>query len=74
MGLLKKLCLPNATLFFLSQVTLMMKYDGGHEGDVDDHDVEDDSDEGGHGGKDDSDDPPPSACDQLRLHHRLLCA
>ena len=32
MGLLKKLCLPNATLFFLSQVTLMMKYYAGHAG------------------------------------------
>ena len=73
MDLLKKLCLPNATLFFLSQVTLMMKYDGGYEGDKDDRAGEDDTDEWDH--EDDiGGDPPSSACDQLCFHHRLLCS
>ena len=71
MGLLKKLCLPNATLFFISQVTLMVMrvmpmimLEGMTVMKV----------AMVHGGKDDNGDPPPPACDQLRLHHRLHCA
>ena len=71
MSLLKKLCLPNATLFFISQVTLMVMrvmpmimLEGMTVMKV----------AMVHGGKDDNGDPPPPACDQLRLHHRLHCA